>query len=116
MAFTGLKLTETDTDEIARLADAPEGSRNRLLSELPITNPRPATHQILEFDSRLFTGHRMVVVPIERVNDRPVTLPHSHDASWRCRVVAGNHPSYLPGGYDIISSTSELRRARIVEV
>ncbi|MEH0110535.1 hypothetical protein V6N00_12565 [Tersicoccus sp. MR15.9] len=126
MAFRSPFTTETDDQERARLAAAPEGSTNHELSGLPVLNPHPARAQVLELP-RPYDGHRMVVMPLEfspgattgadwwntAPEDRPL---RRHDGSWYCIVLASTHKAYPVGGHDLAISVSELRRARPVDL
>lgn len=131
MAFAGIKLFETDAEETARLAQAPVGSISHSLSLLPVTNPHPDKHHLVELSSPMpescsdTTGglshkcngaHRIVVLPLNHRAGSSDTLPRRHDGYWDCRIVSSDHPSYPVGGYDICVSASELRRGRVVEV
>lgn len=119
MAFRPIKFVETDAEETARLALAPEGSNQHTLSLLPVTNPYPDKGQVLELPSSAnWRGHRIVGTPLERRGGPSANgpLPHKHDGAWNFRILASDHDSYPVGGYDIVISTSELRRARIIEL
>lgn len=136
MAFKGIQITETDAEETARLARAPEGSINHALSQLPITNPYPTTTQVLELPgtkSGKCSGtagglshecdgtHRIVVIPIRQVGKATNAagghqLPVQHTGHWACRVLASDHPSYPVGGHDLSLCESELRRPKVVEL
>lgn len=136
MAFKGIKLFETEAEEAARLAQAPEGSQPHTLSMLPVTIPFIENHQLIELPvhpdlaeaptctSTVFGlahecdgRHRIVVLPLEdRDAGTPGELPRRHDHWWAVRVVASDHPSYAVGGYDLQLSESELRRGKLVAV
>lgn len=132
MAFTGIKLFETDAEETARLAQAPVGSISHSLSLLPVTNAHPDKHHLVELawpQTRTCSGatgglshecngsHRIVVLPLQHHDSAADgELPRRHDGYWDCRVVASDHPSYAVGGYDLCVSQSELRRGRVLEV
>lgn len=132
MTFHGIKLVETDTEETARLAQAPVGSTNHSLSLLPVTTPHVDKHHLIElpwYETHPCTGttgglshectgrHRIVVLPLrfqQTAADAP--LPRRHDGYWDCRIIASDHPSYPVGGYDICCSEAELRRGSVLEV
>lgn len=132
MAFSGIKLFETDAEETARLAQAPAGSTNHSLSLLPVTNAHPDQYHLIELPWKQIHpcsgttgglrhecngGHRIVVLPLKRNPGTPDTsLPSRHDGDWDCRIVASDHPSYPVGGYDICCPESELRRGRVLGV
>lgn len=131
MAFAFIRLFETDDEEAARLAQAPAGSTSRNLSQLPVSNPHPDKHHLVELPTHRtcsgLTGglahacdgsHRIVVLPL-RFHDGSSPAdgaPRRHDGYWDCRVLASDHRSYPVGGYDICVSESELRRGRVLEL
>lgn len=126
MTFRSLIETETDDQERARLAEAPEGSINHELAGLPVLNAHPTRGQALEL-TRHYHGQRLVVIPLEFVpgatsgakwhntalEERPI---RKHDGSWHCVVLASTHDSYPAGGFDLSISTSELRRSRPLDL
>lgn len=132
MSFSCIKFFETEAEEVARLATAPEGSTNHRLAQLPVTNPHVDEHHLLELPwtqahpcsgvtgglaHECDGGHRIVVLPLTRHrHDDTVELPRQFRDSWSCRVVASDHPSYPVGGHGIDISESELRRSRVLEV
>lgn len=126
MSFHGLLKTETDNQERARLAEAPEGSINHELAALQVLNPHPGRGQVLEL-TRDYHGQRIVVMPLEFVpgrtsdakwhNTAPERRPiRQHDGWWHCIVLASTHDSYPAGGHDLSISTCELRRARCMDL
>ena len=138
MAFTGIKLFETEAEEAARLSAAPEGSTSHTMSLLPVTIPFIENHQLIELPvhpdlaeagpctSTVFGlahkcdgRHRIVVLPLQDRDakgsaDKP--LPRRHDHSWTVRVVASDHPSYSAGGHDLCVDEASLRRGKLIEI
>lgn len=104
---------ETDAEEAARLAEAPEGSKSRMLSGLPVTIDAIEDHPVIALPH----SGSIVVVPTEPSaplcdgQDRFV-----HNGGWRCRVVASKNPSYPTNGYNIFVSAAELRRGRSIDI
>ncbi|MFE7116571.1 hypothetical protein ACFU99_14280 [Streptomyces sp. NPDC057654] len=119
-------LIETEEQEQARLAQAPEGSLNHCLSTLPVTIKEWPKDLLVELPwepPRTDQAYRVVVVPIEfredalpqDVEEEP--LPRRlHSGSWTCAVVFSDHPSYPAGGFRIILPTAEIVRGRKVDL
>ncbi|ELP66282.1 hypothetical protein ACOT81_38670 [Streptomyces sp. WI04-05B] len=119
-------LIETEEQERARLAQAPEGSINHYLSTLPVTIEEWPKDLLVELPwepPRTDRPYRVVVVPIEfrkdalpeGVEEEP--LPRKlHSGSWTCAVVFSDHPSYPVGGYRIVVSAAEIARGRKVDL
>lgn len=117
---------ETEAQEQARLALAPEGSISHALSKLPITLRGCPQDLLIELPWRDTdkTDHRVVVVPIDyRPSARPTgddeTTPtprRRHAGSWTCAVVYSEHPSYPVGGHRIVVGADELARGKQIEL
>ncbi|MGW3973853.1 hypothetical protein ACWEFD_31760 [Streptomyces ardesiacus] len=117
---------ETEEQERARLARAPEGSTNHYLSILPVTIEEWPKDLVVELPwepPRTDQPYRIVVVPIEFRNDRPIEgmeeepLPRKrHSGSWTCAVVYSTHPSYPVGGHRIVVPAAELARGRRIDL
>ncbi|MFC8125468.1 hypothetical protein [Streptomyces sp. NPDC057302] len=117
---------ETEEQEQARLAQAPDGSLNHYLSTLPVTIEEWPKDLLVELPwAPPHTGrpYRVVAVPIEfrgdalpeGVEEEP--LPRKrHSGSWTCAVVYSNHPSYPVGGYRIVVPAAELARGRRIDL
>lgn len=107
--------------EVARLAAAPEGSRNHTLSTLPVTVRGVLEHRVIEIPPVTMGDHTVVVVPLTRYvapSDREERPMKRHRGSWRCVVIASNHPSYPagPGGWHIDVPEAQLVRGRVREL
>lgn len=107
--------------EVARLAAAPEGSRSHTLSTLPVNIAGVLEHRIIEIPPATMGGHTVVVVPTERYlspSERGETPWKRHRGSWRCIVIASDHPSYPAGprGPLIDIPAAQLVRGQIREL
>ena len=131
MAFKDL--FETDEQEAARLATAPEGSTYHSLSSLPVNIRQFAEDLLIELPR---TAHgfadaegnpaRVVVVPFrydpasreKDADGNPVERekPLRHDGSFGCIIVESGDPRYPVGGHRISVSCAELRRGKIVTI
>lgn len=122
MAFKSL--FEPAEDEVARLAQAPEGSTNHSLSKLPVTIRHWPQDLLIELPWAAIerSPHRIVVVPIqyhkesgseEREQGQPI---RRHAGSWDCVVVYSEHPSYPVGGYHLSISAAEIARGTKVAI
>ncbi|MFD4946995.1 hypothetical protein ACFWNT_31835 [Streptomyces sp. NPDC058409] len=117
---------ETEEGEQARLAQAPEGSKNHYLSTLPVTIAEWPEGLLVELPwepPRTYQSFRVVVVPIEfrkdalpeGVEEEP--LPRKrHSGNWVCAVVFSDHPSYPLGGFHIDIPAAEIARGRKVDL
>ncbi|WP_328689858.1 hypothetical protein OHA74_12215 [Streptomyces phaeochromogenes] len=117
---------ETEEQERARLAQAPEGSINHYLSTLPVTIEEWPKDLLVELPwepPRTDRPYRIVAVPIEfrkdalpeGVEEEP--LPRKlHSGSWMCAVVFSDHPSYPVGGFRIDVPAAEIARGRRVDL
>lgn len=117
---------ETEEQERARLAQAPEGSLNHYLSTLPVTIDEWPKDLLVELpgSSRARTrSYRIVVVPIEfreealpeGVEEEP--LPRKrHSGAWMCAVVFSDHPDYPASGFRIDVPAAEIVRGRKVDL
>lgn len=115
MTFTTRNPRETEAQEVARLAAAPEGSTNHDLSQLPVLNPLITTGMLIRLEDGRW-DEPVVVTPMEyhhRTTPEGTTT-HRHGGSWTCRVVGGSHKTYSPGCWDIDLSTAELVRSHRV--
>lgn len=119
MSFlTRIGFVETEEQERARLAAAPEGSINHALSKLPVTIPGWPMDLIirLPWAATERAAHNVVVVPIEfhepvvDPDADPVLPRQRHEGSWTCAVVSSDHPAYPVGGYRLNISAAELAR------
>ncbi|MCM2392624.1 hypothetical protein [Streptomyces albipurpureus] len=127
MSFlSSIGFIETEEQERARLAQAPEGSLNHYLSTLPLTInewPKDLLVELPWQQPRTDRAYRVVVVPIEFRKD---TLPEGveeeplprkrHSGSWMCAVVFSDHPSYPVGGFRIDLPAAEIARGRKVDL
>ncbi|MBK3584122.1 hypothetical protein JHN49_10425 [Streptomyces sp. MBT57] len=118
-------LIETEEQERARLAQAPEGSLNHYLSTLPVTIDEWPKDLLVElpWQQRTDRAHRVVVVPIEFRKDAlpegadEEPLPRKlHSGSWLCAVVFSNHPDYPVGGFRIDVPDAQIARGRKVDL
>lgn len=115
MAFKTIH--EAPEAEVARLAAAPAGSRNHTLAALPVNLHGVLEHRIIELPIATMNDHAVVVVPLTRyvalsdTGERPVKR---HRGSWRCVVIASDHPSYPAGagGWHIDIPEAQLVRGR----
>ncbi|MBL1115467.1 hypothetical protein JK364_24150 [Streptomyces sp. 110] len=124
--FSRIGLIETEEQERARLAQAPEGSLNHYLSTLPVTIeewPKDLLVELTWEPPRTDRPYRVVVVPIEfredalpdGVEEEP--LPHKlHSGSWTCAVVFSDHPGCPVGGFRIVVPDVEIARGRKVDL
>ncbi|MFD9602001.1 hypothetical protein [Streptomyces sp. NPDC059970] len=124
--FEKIGFIETEDQEQARLAQAPEGSLNHYLSTLPVTIAEWPKDLLVELPwepPRTDQSFRVVVVPIEfrkdalpeGVEEEP--LPRKrHSGSWMCVVVFSDHPSYPVGGFRIDVPAAEIARGRKVDL
>lgn len=120
--LTRIGFLETPEQERERLAQAPEGSLNHQLSQLPVTVDEWPEDLVIELPSTVTSGHRLVVVPIEyRGDGRPEgeaePLPRKrHSGWWACAVVATEHPDYRVGGHRLSIPAAELARGRKIDI
>ncbi|MFD3970167.1 hypothetical protein ACFV6B_04380 [Streptomyces microflavus] len=117
---------ETEEQERARLAQAPEGSLNHYLSTLPVTIDEWPKDLLVELpwqQQRIEQPYRVVVVPIEfrkdalpeGVDEEP--LPRKlHSGAWLCAVVFSNHPDYPVGGFRIEVPDAQISRGRQIDL
>ncbi|MEU7156054.1 hypothetical protein AB0A98_06365 [Streptomyces chrestomyceticus] len=117
---------ETEDQERARLAQAPEDSLNHYLSTLPVTIdewPKDLLVRLPWQPPRTDQAYRVIVVPIdfrkdalpEGVEEEP--LPRKrHSGSWMCAVVFSDHPSYPAGGFRIDVTATEIARGRKIDL
>ncbi|MEV0445761.1 hypothetical protein AB0I84_40430 [Streptomyces spectabilis] len=127
MSFlSSIGFIETEEQEQARLAQAPEGSLNHCLSTLPVTIEEWPKDLLVELPwepPRTNQSYRVVVVPIEfrkgalpdGVEEEPVPRKR-HSGSWMCAVVFSTHPSYPPGGFRIDVPAAEIARGRRIDL
>ncbi|MFD4247842.1 hypothetical protein ACFWP3_40635 [Streptomyces sp. NPDC058525] len=127
MSFlSSINFIETEEQERARLAQAPEGSLNHYLSTLPVTIDEWAKDLLVELpwqQPHADRSYRLVVVPIEFRED---TLPEGveverlprklHSGSWMCAVVFSDHPGYPAGGFRIAVPDAQIARGRKVDL
>ncbi|MEV7870103.1 hypothetical protein AB0P17_29345 [Streptomyces sp. NPDC088124] len=117
---------ETEEQERARLAQAPEGSLNHYLSTLPVTIegwPKDLVVELPWPQPRTDQSYRVVVVPIEfrkdalpdGVEEEPVPRKR-HSGSWMCAVVFSTHPSCAAGGFRVDVPAAEIARGRKVDL
>lgn len=102
--------------EAARLAEAPVGSKSHSLSFLPVNIQGPLDDLMIEMPRMEGSEHTIVVVPFERYKDAEEEreMPFKrHRGSWRCIVVASDHPSYPVGGHRLSVSEAELVRGTL---
>ncbi len=107
--------------EVARLAAAPEGSTSHELSKLPVNIEGWLEGRIIELPHiKPGPDYTIVVIPFDRYDEKPETsMPYRrHRGTWRCMIVASNHPSYSVGGTKLAISEAELVRGtlRTIEV
>ncbi|MER6520027.1 hypothetical protein ABT246_24630 [Streptomyces sp. NPDC001553] len=120
-----IDFTESEEQERARLAQAPEGSLNHCLSTLPVIInewPKDLLVELPWQQPRTDQAYRFVVVPIEFRNDAlpegvEEPLPRKrHPGTWMCAVVFSDHPSYPVGGFRIDVLAAEIARGRKVDL
>jgi hypothetical protein len=102
--------------EVARLAEAPEGSRNHVLSTLPVNITHGLHEALVELPPVTMDGHTVVVVPTSRYvapSDLNQTPTKRHRGSYDCIIVASTHPSYPAGGWHLSVPEAQLVRGRI---
>lgn len=104
--------------EVARLAQAPVGSKAHTLSTLPVNIRGDLTDLMIELPKDTFHDHTIVVVPWERYplteTERNEPFPRRrYRSTWRCIVVASNHPSYPVAGHRLAVSEDELVRGTL---
>lgn len=106
---------ETHEAEAARLAQAPVGSTNHALSQMPVNIHPHIQDLMIELPS--FIGdpkHTIVVVPFDSHHygsQADSTLPRRrYNRSWDCIVVASNHPQVPVGGHRISLPEYQLVR------
>ncbi|UJW28809.1 hypothetical protein L3Q67_26475 [Saccharothrix sp. AJ9571] len=125
MAFlTRTGFRETEEQERARLALAPEGSMSHYLSTLPITITEWLRDLLIElpWSATERSAHRVVVVPIKfspdaRRESEEEPLPRKrHSGHWECAVVSSDHPSYPVGGHRLSIAAAELARGRKISI
>lgn len=124
--FETMGLIESPEQEQARLAQAPEGSKNHALSQLPVTIDAWPEDLVIELpwaEMGLYDEpHRVVVVPFRYNPDsRPEgteePLPQRrHSGWWDCIVVASTHPSYPVGGHRLSIPGAELARGKKIDI
>lgn len=121
MAFVSSKVFETEEQESARLAQAPEGSTSHALSTLPVKIKQPLQDLVIQLPWTR-TGPQdyiIVVVPIEHaaVGKRDQQPPiRIHEGGWDCAVVYSTHNSYPVGGHRLYISTAELVRGALLNI
>ncbi|MFJ5071700.1 hypothetical protein ACIQC7_35320 [Kitasatospora sp. NPDC088556] len=127
MSFlSSIGFIETEEQERARLAQAPEGSLNHYLSTLPVTIdewPKDLLVELPRQQPHTDRAYHVVVVPIEFRKD---TLPEGveeeplprkrHSGSWMCAVVFSDHPDYPAGGFRIDVPGAQIARGRKVDL
>jgi hypothetical protein len=112
-------LFEAPEVEAARLAESPAGSINHSLSSMPVNIHGFLEDLMIEMPHRDDAQHTIIVVPFERYKDivdadaEPVVPIRLHTGTWRCIVVASDHPSYPVGGHRIAVSEAELVRGTL---
>ena len=119
MAFKTRTNIETAAQEVARLADAPAGSQNRELSELPVNIPVIALGQLIKLPApNTKEGETVIVTPITCHTTSPAQgqLRLRHRATWDCRVVGGDSQVYAPGGWDICLPEAALVRGELIKI
>ncbi|MFF2053719.1 hypothetical protein ACFVU2_19100 [Leifsonia sp. NPDC058194] len=110
---------ETPEAEVARLAEAPVGSKLHALSLLPVNIPGVLDDLMIELPREAGWNHTVVVVPFKRIQrseeERAArTMPYRrHDGWWDCIVIASDHPSYPVGGYRVSVPEAELVRGTL---
>lgn len=120
MAFTSKNLFESESDEQARLAQAPEGSKSRFLAGLPISIEHPHKGMLVELPNQwhdVRPERRVVVVLVEqRGSSFNQNLPQGskfrRNSTWNVTVVASTDDRYPVDGYDLAVNEEELRRGR----
>ncbi|WP_203631526.1 hypothetical protein [Streptomyces halstedii] len=127
MSFlSSIGFIETNEQERARLAQAPEGSLNHYLSTRPVTINEWPKDLLIELpwqQPRTDRAYRVVVVPIEFREDalpkgvEEERLPRKlHSGSWKCAVVFSDHPDYPAGGFRIDVPDAQIARGRKVDL
>lgn len=122
--FAGVQFFETDAEETARLAAAPEGSINHELSSLPIRNRFIDKGMLLTLPALNGNTHTITVAVVSNKGSFTPSpearearkFPYQHNNMFHCMVVASDHPSYPVGGHDLACSEAELRRAKPVSL
>lgn len=118
--FARVQLFETDAQETARLAAAPEGSINHELSSLPIRNRFIDKGMLLTLPALNGSTHTITVAVVSNKGSftpaEAREFPRQRDSMFHCMVVASDHPSYPVGGHDLACSEAELRRAEPVSL
>lgn len=115
---------ETEEQERARLAQAPEGSIYHSLSTLPVTIKEWPQDLIIELPwaTTERCAYRVVVVPIRfspdsRPQGEEEPLPRKrHSGAWECAVVSSDHPSYPVGGHRLSIPAAELARGTKISI
>lgn len=112
-------LFEAPEAEVARLAEAPEGSKTHALSLLPVNILGPLDDLMIELPLEAGWNLTVVVVPFKRVQrseeeraNREMPF-RRHDGWWDCIVIASDHPSYPVGGHRLSIPEAELVRGTI---
>jgi hypothetical protein len=108
-----ITIFEAPEVEAARLAEAPVGSKSHALSSMPVNISGYLEDLMIELS---FGEHTVVVVPFERYKDSDEVrvMPfRRHDGSWKCAVVASDHPSYPVGGHRLSITEAELVRGTL---
>lgn len=115
-----IKIFETDEQEAARLAASQPGSKNHLLSQLPITLQEDPTGLLLKLPSNAWSQYHLIVFVNEREPRRRTVLNEEglreRRDTFETVVVASNHPDYPVGGYRLMVGHTELRRSTKVEL
>lgn len=119
MTFKGIGSTimETDQEEVERLASAPEGSTNRLLSELPINVRGELRGRVIHLPPRV--NGNVVVVPFQAQGPssrRPDGRIQRNGNWWEVVVVASDNLSYPVGGHNLVVVEAELIRGTVVDL
>jgi len=111
-----IKFFEDPELEVARLANAPEGSLNHALSKLPVNIEEDLLDLMIELPQ--VPGRErttMIVVPFHFSKDSSQNehLPFKrHTGWWDCIVVASNDPVYPQGGHRLSIPAAELVRGK----
>ncbi|MFK0244529.1 hypothetical protein ACIQUM_07510 [Amycolatopsis azurea] len=127
MSFVSeIGVAESEEQERARLAQAPEGTTSHYLSTLPITItgwPQDLLVRLPWDPPHTGRSYSVVVVPITFLADplpvgvdkepRPGKL---NSGSWGCAVVASDHPRYPVGGHRILVGADEIARGTSLSI
>lgn len=109
-------LFETEVDEAARLAQLPEGSVLRAVSDHPVTIAQEPMNLPLRLPAAATPNGTLVVVPIRRFLGVMDTQPYRWDGNYDCLVIASDDPSHTVGGPHINIPTEVLRRSALAEI